>query len=419
MGFKENRNWLVLFVFSISIFLILYMINVFLTFGLIFWEIAFLLIISNSILIIWAIRRIIGVKNNQIQKYKHRLVIFSLIALIIFNIFAVIPHFMVGPLGTQYEALFKQNLGANYWNEIPAAYRARLKPPGLYLYSGDLLNFVNPSVSVNANIPYETDNVYQIMDIYEDKTIIGNDKPALIFIHGGGSLSTEISNKRSFYNIFTCNYFASLGFICFSIEYTSAVTVKFPQGPKDVRYAIAHIKSNASVYNINASQITVMGASRGGHLATLCTYTAIDNDTWWQVNGGNFTDSDLEVACVVDIYGAVDPFISESSSWLMQRQNGIFFGSHSSANPYLFSNHTVKNFVSVDCPPTLIVQGTLDTVVTAAESRGLYSALVSVGASTIYLEVPFGQHGFDMIPGTAGNLLVYYFVPRYILSVIF
>ena len=417
MSYKENRNWLVLLVFIISVFSFLYIINIFFTFGLIFWEIAFIALIPNTIMIVWAVRRILGVKKFRIPKYRHRLVVFSLITLVIFNIFAMIPYFMVGPSGVQFENLFKVKLGSNYLNEIPADYRNRLQPSGMYLYPGRLLTYLNPTVTVQSNIVYGTDNPYQLFDKYEDTSIPGTNKPAIIFIHGGGAAG--VNYKDTIYCVWTCKYFASLGFICFSIEYTLASVSPFPTGVKDVRTAIVHIKENAVTYNINASQIVLMGPSRGGHLSTLAAYTGVQNDSWWRANGGDFNKTQLEVACIVDLYGAVDPITSFQSSFLMTYINTKLFGVSYYSNPDIYNRHVVKNYVSSDCPPTLIVQGTIDGLVSAKESRDLAVTLDTVGAFNIYLEVPFGQHGFDEIPGTAGNLLTYYFVPRFILSVLF
>ena len=77
---------------------------------------------------------------------------------------------------------------------------------------------------------------------------------------------------------------------------------------KDVRKAIVHIKRNAEKYDIDNESIALMGPSRGGHLVTLSAYTGATNDSWWQEHGGNYTAEDLEVACVIDLYGAVNPF---------------------------------------------------------------------------------------------------------------
>ena len=419
MSSKENnnRNWLVILIFVISLLLIIYIINVFGVFGLIWWEVAYYLLIPFILGAIWAYRSIHGVKKLRIPKYKHKLVVFSLIVFIGFSVFAVIPFAYVQPLGDQFERKFEEKFGENYWQNIPGEYRKRLKSPGNYYDNKDYRYFRNQNVSVKKDIKYGGGE-YQIMDKYEDKTIKGDDKPGLIWVHGGGT--ARGSNKEEAGGVRSCTYFASLGFVSFSIEYTSALVKPFPQGVKDMRKAIVHIKRNAEKYDIDNESIALMGPSRGGHLVTLCAYTGANNDSWWQEHGGNYTVEDLEVACVVDLYGAVDPFYpAKHGNNFLARRNEILFDGTPEEKEKLYRKHTVKNYVSDNCPPTLILQGTQDRMVWPGESRELHKELNKENVFNIYLEINFGQHGFDAVPGTAGNDLAYYFIPRFILLVLY
>lgn len=419
MSERKNRNWLVKLYFLDSIVLILYVILVFSVFGLIFWEIAFIFAIINIIGIVWSIRRIIGVKKERIAKYRPKLVAFSLIVLIFFNIFAIIPFFFVNPLGGQFEQAFQEEFGTNYFNNIPQKYSSRLKAPGTYYDVRDISYFINPSVSVDPDIKYGV-SAYEKFDKYEDPTITDSNKPALIFFHGGGSIG--ISTDDTFSCVFWCKYFATLGFVSFSVEFTPCNVEIFPRAVKDVRTAIAFIKSHASEYNIDTNKVVTAGGSFGGHMATLSAYTGFQGDSWWRANGGDFTKEELGIACVVDLYGAVNPLLALNTNWLIARTTPIKFNgipSDSAEIADLYQKHLSKNYVSSDLPPTLIIHGVIDGLVSIEESRDLHAALEAVGASNIYLEVPFGQHGFDPIPGTPGNQLVFYFVPRFVLSVLF
>jgi acetyl esterase/lipase len=370
MSEKKNRNKLVILFFIFSIITIAYIINVFGPFGLIFWEIAFIFIIPNVIGIIWAARRIDGVKKRRIKKFK----------------------------------------------QIPTKYQNRLKSPGNYYDLKDVGYFLNRELDLDSDIPYGIET-YQKFDKYEDLSISESNKPAVIIVHGGGS--TTFTTKTSINYVWACRYFASLGFVSFSVEYTPGPVTPFPKGVTDVMKAIVHIKNNSAAYNIDNQSITLFGSSRGGHLVTQAAYTCYNNDTWWQSNGGNYTAAEIEVACVIDIYGAVDQVYEyEHNGWLHGR-NQILFGGTYEEQQILYEKHTVKNYVYKDCPPTLILHGTIDGMVMIGESRELASALNNVGADYIFLEVPFGQHGFEAVPGTPGNTLAYYFIPRYILLILY
>jgi len=413
---SKTRNWLVLFFFILSVLAIIYLINIFSPFGLIFWEIAFIFLIPNLIVIIWATRRIIGVKKRRIQKYRHYFVGFTLIVALIFSIFSVIPFFYINPLGVQFETKFIARFGENYFSKIPEKYRAYLKSPGNYYDLKDIGNFLNQELDVEYDIAYGSET-YQKFDKYEDLSISESNKPTVIVVHGGGS--TTFASKTSLNYVMACRYFASLGFVTFSIEYTPGPISPFPKGVTDVMKAIVHIKNNAITYNIDNQSITLFGSSRGGHLVTQCAYTCYNNDTWWQSNGGNYTAEEIKVACVIDLYGAVDQVYEyEQNGWLYSR-NQILFGGTYEERQTLYEKHTVKNYVYKDCPPTLIIHGTIDRMVLIGESRELASALKDVGADFIFLEVPFGQHGFESVPSTPGNTIAYYFIPRFILLTLY
>ena len=416
MSEKKTRKKLVILFFLFSIIGIIYIINIFGPFGLIFWEIAFIFIIPCAIEIIWATRRIIGVKKRRIQKYKHPLVVFSLIVPICFSVFAIIPFFYVVPVGVQFEAQFIDRFGEDYFNRIPEKYQSRIKSQGNYYDLKDIRYFLNQELDLESDISYGSDT-YQKFDKYEDLSIDESNKPAVIVVHGGGS--TKFATKTAINYAMACRYFASIGFVSFSIEYTPGPIEPFPKGVTDVMKAIVYIKNNAAIYNIDNNSIVLFGSSRGGHLVTQCAYTCYNNDTWWQSNGGNYTAKEIEVACVIDLYGAVDQVYEyEHNGWLDSR-NQIIFGGTYEEEQTLYEKHTVKNYVYEDCPPTLIMHGTIDGMVLIGESRELVAALDDVGADYLFLEVPFGQHGFEAVPGTPGNCLAYYFIPRYILLNLF
>lgn len=416
MSSRKQRNWLVWIFFFGAVFVVGYIINVFGIFGLIFWEIAFLFFIPGLIGIIWAVRRIIGVKKQRLQKYKHFLVAITLIILIVFNIFALIPFFYVNPLGNNFEARFKQVLGDDYYNRIPEKYQNYLKTPNSFFDYKDLKYFLKRDITVESNIKYGEEH-YQVLDKYEDKTIIDSNKPAVIIIHGGGS--TTIATKDNLQIGWQCNYFANIGFVAFSIEYTPTEINPFPKGVADARKAIVFIKEHAKEYNIDNNSIVLFGGSRGGNLVTLIPYAGMNDNLWWKEHGGDYTAEQLRVACVVDFYGAVDQFYSHEYGGFLASRNEIIFGGTPETLRDMYGNHTVKNFVTDKCPPTLIIHGTIDKIVEIQQSRDLASALDAKGVINIYLEVPFGQHGFEAVPGSAGNLLSFYFAPRFIFSILY
>lgn len=58
-------------------------------------------------------------------------------------------------------------------------------------------------------------------------------------------------------------------------------------------------------------------------------------------------------------------------------------------------------------------------MVNIGESFGLVKELNNENADYIFLEYPLGQYGFDTVSGTAGSALTYYFVPRFVVAVLY
>ena len=56
-------------------------------------------------------------------------------------------------------------------------------------------------------------------------------------------------------------------------------------------------------------------------------------------------------------------------------------------------------------PPTLLVYGAHDHVVKPAFNRGAADRLRAAHVPVVQVEVPWGEHGFDMAPGGLGAQL--------------
>lgn len=91
--------------------------------------------------------------------------------------------------------------------------------------------------------------------------------PALVFLHGG---MWDISTPHQF--IPHCHHFVTRGMITITANYRTRENLG--GGPleamEDVRQLITFLKTHAHVLGIDASRITVVGASSGGH-AALCS----------------------------------------------------------------------------------------------------------------------------------------------------
>jgi arylformamidase len=109
----------------------------------------------------------------------------------------------------------------------------------------------------------------QVLDIYgadnSVKDITGNKKPILLYVHGGGWSRGDKKRVDSKPDFFT----KELGYIFISMNYRLADEAKHPAQIEDVAAALRWLTANAARYGGDASRISLMGHSAGGHLVAL------------------------------------------------------------------------------------------------------------------------------------------------------
>jgi acetyl esterase/lipase len=136
-----------------------------------------------------------------------------------------------------------------------------------------------------------------LVDVYEPDGAPGN-RPAILLIHGGGYQQ----GSRLYPPIVQmCNYFASRGWVAFSIDYRlqedhgtvpqeweDAIDQNYPEDIKDqvmavypanrdAKAALRWINANASEFQINTEYITALGGSAGASMAIMLGVTEEEN----------------------------------------------------------------------------------------------------------------------------------------------
>jgi len=170
---------------------------------------------------------------------------------------------------------------------------------------------------------------------------------------------------------------------------------------------------------VKANRIILIGGSAGGHLALLTGYTP---------NHPKFDPPDLtgdtSVHSVISYYGPPDlnaqfdrfnelPGLTGKTSReraimaYLEARFGFetfpvhsllpeFLGGTPAEVPELYELGSPINHIGPHCPPTLLLQGAHDFSGAAPEVRKLHKALLNLGCSSILLELPDTDHGFDL-----------------------
>ena len=119
------------------------------------------------------------------------------------------------------------------------------------------------------------------MDIYIPKNDTVEKRPLIMFIHGG---AFYIGDKATLPYRTLCNHFASMGYVCVSINYrmgfklsSKAIERTAYQATQDAHAAMRYLLSKKDIYRIDPDYLFVGGASAGSITAMNLAYMRNEN----------------------------------------------------------------------------------------------------------------------------------------------
>ncbi|MEO8612674.1 MAG: alpha/beta hydrolase [Chloroflexota bacterium] len=301
-----------------------------------------------------------------------------------FLVYPVVAHDM--------KSAMKAGLGKDYEAQIPEAVLSRFPYSSWTLENSLGKRERTAHGKLTKRVPYAEVNGRQLaLDTYQPtaEPILGNQYPALIVIHGGGWRNGEPGGWFTPHN----HYFASQGYVVFDIEYRLSGEAKWPAQFEDVERAIQWVKDHADEYRVDPARIALLGRSAGAHLALMAGYC---------VEG---------IRAIVSLYGPAEmrwPGL-EAGSAIIDLMGGTF-----EQLPEAYEQATPLNFVRDNLPPTLIIEGGLDTIVPYHHGDRLSGLLAFTNTPFALLRVPWSRHGFDALLAGTGAQLVYYHLDRFL-----
>ncbi len=272
-----------------------------------------------------------------------------------------------------------------------------MKPPNGFMnetflkiaYSMGMLDLIEDDPVVPENIEAFKDIEYKRiedislqLDIYKAKDL-KTPAPTLIFIHGGAWRK----GKRSDYLPYLLDY-AEKGYITATVSYRLTKQAPYPAAAQDVSCGIKWIKANADQYGIDPDRIALIGGSAGGHLALLIGYGG-ENPLF---NEACDLEVDTKVKAIVDFYGPVD-LTTPYAVGTYQTQD--FLNTTYDKHPEVYESASPKTYITSDDPPTLIFQGTIDSLVPVSQSDSLDVWLKRVGVPSEYHRLKGWPHTMD------------------------
>ena len=248
-------------------------------------------------------------------------------------------------------------------------------------------------IRIKRDIPYVMGGIpAQTGDLYIPRSL-GN-HPAVLLIHGG---AWKWGNRKDPGVSYIAPRLAANGFEVFNINYRLiGAGGRFPGDLIDCKNALAWLKVHARRLHIRPHEIFVAGCSAGAHLALMTAYTA---DTKY-FPPTEYTGVHLQVRAAIGFYTPTNLMLIRglaTTSWARKLVgnylkhwlkvhpiNGLL-----TASPIAYLHHAV---------PTLLFQGTRDTLVPPIEASIMAGALRNAHKSVKLVMVKGVGHAFMNFP---------------------
>jgi acetyl esterase/lipase len=211
----------------------------------------------------------------------------------------------------------------------------------------------------------------QKLDVYSPKE--AKDRPVVVFFYGG----SWTEGSRGLYR-FVGAALAERGIVTVLPDYRLYPEVKFPSFLDDGALAVAWVQKHAQEFGGDPQRIVLMGHSAGAHEAASLAY----DQRLLQKAGAH-------PEWIVGLVGLSGPYALAPDTKVL---NTIF------ASPYTEADWQPVRFVTPRAPPTLLVHGTADAVVSIKQAERLRDVLQ---ANKVPVETHFytGKSHADTVAG--------------------
>ena len=226
--------------------------------------------------------------------------------------------------------------------------------------------------------------------------------PGVLVVHGG-----TWQNGNNSEGIALNAYLAARDHVVIAMNYRLAPQWPFPAARDDVLSAIAYIKTYASEIGVDSTRLALVGRGGGGQLALLAAYTA----------------GEPAIRGVVSMYGPTDlkfGYENPAPPGLVDTRAVLesYLGGAPSAAEDVYYAASPINFVTPASPPTLLIHGALDGVVSPQESARLEEKLMQAGVKHLFLRLPWATHECDRSFGGPCGQIATYAIERFLDSVL-
>ncbi len=253
------------------------------------------------------------------------------------------------------------------------------------------VNINTSSTSMNyKDVLYKSTNGVDLhLDIYSPTAKKYNKSPVILYVHGGCWAYGDKSIPNALDPFL--EPFRKQGYTIISVEYElMRNTENFNKQICDVKDAIRWIYKNSDVYNMDSSEIGIIGISSGAHISMLASYSH-NNDF---IDDPQLKDYPSKVKYIIDLFGPTDLKLLNKDN-LNYDLNKIF----SSIQNFdeTSSKYNPINYITKDIPNTFIVHGKNDDMVPYKSSTELYKKCQEVHAKSDIVILQSSTHDLSGI----------------------
>ena len=223
-------------------------------------------------------------------------------------------------------------------------------------------------------------------------------RPTVVVLYGGawsGGAPTQCEDVS--------RALASRGYTVAAIDYRHAPTSRFPAQIDDVNHALMMLRDSSESWGIDHRRMAILGRSSGGHLAELAAYTP----------------NDFGLKAVIALYA---PFNLTAGYMDLPSPDPLdvrlalrsLLGGTPSQQPRRYREASPSELIRPGLPPTLLLFGGRDHIVKPVFNRQAASALRAARVPVISVELPWAEHGFDMVPTGLGAQLAFNVITEFL-----
>lgn len=252
-----------------------------------------------------------------------------------------------------------------------------------------------------------------LCDLWLPSAKVARSGLGVIYLHGGAwqSFDKDVLTRPFFRHLTT------QGHVVMDVAYRMVQETDMAGMLSDAKRAVAWLKAHAANLGVDPQRVVMAGGSAGGHLALMAGYTANHPD----FDPEDLRGADTSVRGVVAYYPVAD-LRTLQDYWSEQAMNPIahaagralgyftkegylrwtelaerLFGAPLNQIGDRLLAYSPVAHVGPDCPPTLILQGRHDHVISLEDVRELHESLVAAGCRSVLVELPQVEHAFDML----------------------